>query len=208
MKKWLLAIVAACFSITAWAADPAYQEGVQYKRIAQPVPTSTDDGVVEVVEMFGYLCPHCNNFEPLLEHWKAEQPDDVKLVTIPVVFGRSWEPLARAYYAAELLGKVDETHKAMFDAIHLQRKRMRSVDDLADFYADYGVDPDEFRKQYDSFAVNMKLKQGDSKARGYQIEGVPSMIVDGKYLVTAGSAGGHEQMLKVVDYLVNKERGN
>lgn len=206
MKKWLLATVAACFAVTAWAADaPRYEEGVQYERIARPVPTSTGDKI-EVVEMFGYLCPHCNNFEPLLESWKAQQPDDVQLVTIPVVFGRSWEPLARAFYVADLLGKVDETHKAMFDAIHKERRSMRSVDDLAEFYADYGIEPDNFRKQYESFAVNMKLKQGDAKARGYEITGVPTLIVNGKYRITAGSAGGHEQMLKVADYLIEQER--
>jgi len=206
MKKWLLAAVAACFSVAAWAADaPRYEEGVQYERIARAVPTTTGDKI-EVVEMFGYLCPHCNSFEPRLEKWKAEQKDDVQLVTIPVVFGRSWEPYARAFYVAELLGKVDETHKAMFDAIHKERRNMRSADDLAAFYADYGVEPENFLKQYDSFAVGMKLKQGDAKARGYEITGVPTMIVNGKYRITAASAGGHEQMLEVVDYLVEKER--
>ncbi|MBV1789243.1 thiol:disulfide interchange protein DsbA/DsbL [Marinobacterium sp. D7] len=206
MKKWLLAAVAACFAVTAWAQEaPRYEEGVQYERIARPVPTTTGDKI-EVVEMFGYLCPHCNSFEPLLESWTAKQPADVQLVTIPVVFGRSWEPLARAFYVAELLGKVDETHKPMFDAIHKERRNMRSADDLADFYADYGVEPDNFRKQYESFAVNMKLKQGDAKARGYEITGVPTLIVNGKYRITAGSAGGHEQMLKVADYLIEQER--
>lgn len=206
MKRWLLAAVMACFAVTTWAADSApYEEGVQYERITRAVPTTSGDKV-EVVEMFGYPCPHCNTFEPLLERWKAQQADDVQVVAIPVVFGRSWEPYARAFYVADLLGKVDETHKAMFDAVHKERRQMRSVDDLAQFYAGYGIEPDNFRKQYDSFAVNMKLKQGDAKARGYEITGVPSMIVAGKYRVTAGSAGGHEQMLKVVEYLVEKER--
>ncbi|WP_027854278.1 thiol:disulfide interchange protein DsbA/DsbL [Marinobacterium litorale] len=206
MKKWLVAVAAALISLSAVAADEPYREGVQYERIAQPVPTTTKGDAVEVVEMFGYLCPHCNSFEPLLQHWKAQQSDDVKLVNIPVVFGRSWEPMARAYYVADLLDKVEETHQAMFDAVHVQRKRFRSADDLADFYADYGVDADTFKKQYNSFAVDMKLKQGESKARGYGITGVPSMIVNGKYRVTAESAGGHEGMLKVVSYLVEKEK--
>ncbi len=206
MKKWLLTVLAVCFSLSVQAAEDArYEEGVHYERIDQPVPTTTQDKV-EVVEMFGYLCPHCNSFEPLLSHWKKQQADDVALVKIPVVFGRSWEPFARSYYVADLLDKVDDTHQAMFDAIHLQRKRMRSKEDLAEFYADFGIEPETFLKQYDSFAVGMKLKQGDAKARGYGITGVPSMVVAGKYRVTAATAGGHEAMLKVVDYLVEKER--
>jgi len=205
MKKWLLAVFAVCFSLSVHAADVNYKEGVQYERIDQPVPTTTGDRI-EVVEMFGYPCPHCNSFEPLLHHWKQQLPDDVELVRVPVVFGRSWEPFARAYYVADLLGKVDETHQAMFDAIHLQRKRIRSEDDLADFYADFGIDPDTFKKQYNSFAVGMKLKQGDAKVRGYGITGVPSMIVAGKYRISAASAGSHEEMLKVVNFLVEKER--
>lgn len=205
MRKWLLAVFAVCFSLSVHAADAHYEEGVQYERIGQPVPTTTGDRI-EVVEMFGYPCPHCNSFEPLLHHWTQQQPEDVALVRIPVVFGRSWEPFARAYYVADLLGKVDETHQAMFDAIHLQRKRIRSVEDLADFYADFGVDADVFSKQYSSFAVDMKLKQGEAKARGYGITGVPSMIVAGKYRVTAASAGSHQEMLKVVSYLIEKER--
>lgn len=206
MKKWLLMVLAICFSLTAQAADQVrYEEGVQYQRIAQPVATTTGDRI-EVVEMFGYPCPHCFSFEPLLHHWTEHQAEDVELVRIPVVFGRSWEPFARGYYVAQLLGKVEETHQAMFDAIHVKRQRIRSKEALAAFYKDYGIDPDVFIKQYDSFAVDMKLKQGESRARGYGITGVPSMIVNGKYLVTAASAGGHEQMLQVVDYLVEKER--
>ncbi len=205
MKHWILALVALCFSAGVWAAESQYQEGVQYERITRPVATANPDRI-EVVEMFGYPCPHCNTFEPLLHHWSQNRADDVDFVRVPVVFGRSWEPFARAYYVAELLGKVDETHQAMFDAIHVQRKRLRSEDDLAAFYAGFGVKAEEFHKQYNSFAVNMKLKQGDAKARGYEITGVPTLVVDGKYRVTASSAGGHKEMLDVVNYLIEKER--
>jgi thiol:disulfide interchange protein DsbA len=142
----------------------------------------------------------------MLAHWREQQADDVAFVGLPVVFGRSWEPLARAYYVAELSDKVEETHQPMFDAIHLQRKRFSSVEALAEFYATLGIEKEEFTKLYDSFAVNMKLKQGDSKLRGYEITGVPAMVVNGKYRVSAASAGGHKEMLEVVDYLVERER--
>lgn len=205
LKKWLLTLTVSLFATLAWAQD--YQEGVHYFKLEYPVKTVADDKV-EVVEAFGYACPHCNSFEPLLAQWRKRQGEDVTFVGLPVVFGRSWEPLARAYYVAELSDKVEASHQAMFDAIHLQRKRFRSVEDLADFYVPLGIDKDKFIKLYDSFAVNMKLKQGESRLRSYGITGVPAMVVNGKYRVTAGSAGGHEEMLKVVDYLIDQERQN
>ncbi len=187
---------------TAHAAD--YVAGKDYIELPTAVKTS-DPTRVEVTEMFGYPCPHCNSFEPLLSTWEKKQ-DDINFQRVPVVFGRSWEAPARAYYTAELLDKVDETHQAMFDAIHIQRKRLNSVEAMANFYASLGVDKEKFEKTYNSFAVNMKLNQGDSKVRSYQVDGVPSMVVNGKYRVTAGTAGGQANMLDVVDFLVAKEQ--
>lgn len=203
LKKWLLTLSLSLFASSSWAQE--YRAGEDYFELPFPVKTGSVDRV-EVVEAFGYPCPHCNSFEPLLEHWRKQQADDVEFVGLPVVFGRSWEPLARAYYVAELSGKVEQTHQAMFDAIHIERKRFPDVDALAEFYSPLGIEKSEFTKLYDSFAVNMKLKQGESKLRGYEITGVPAMVVNGKYRVTAASAGSHQKMLEVVDYLVERER--
>ena len=203
LKKWLLGMLMMVSIVPAWADE--YQAGQQYQVLPEAVPTR-DSSKIEVVEMFGYMCPHCNHFEPMIENWESKQPQDVDFHAIPVVFGRGWEELARAYYVAELMGKLDETHSAVFHAIHTERKRIFDEDSLAEFYSQFGIPEDEFKKQFNSFAVNMKLKQGQQKAQAYQIEGVPSMIVNGKYLVTGSMAGSNAQMLKVVDYLVEKER--
>ncbi|WP_188858215.1 thiol:disulfide interchange protein DsbA/DsbL [Marinobacterium nitratireducens] len=206
LKKLCVGLMALFMSLTAVAAQgDRFQDGKEYVTLPFPVKT-VDESKIEVVEMFGYLCPHCNAFEPLVHSWSEKQADDVEFVRIPVVFGRSWEPLARAYYVADLMDVVDQTHQAVFDAIHLQKKRFTDKDDLVDFYGSLGVDSDKFAKLYDSFAVNTKLNQGESKARGYEITGVPTMVVNGKYRITASSAGGHRQMLEVVDFLVEKER--
>lgn len=205
LKRLLMTAVLSLTATLAWAED--YRAGVEYFELPFPVKTASADKI-EVTEAFGYLCPHCNSFEPLLASWRKQQADDVEFVGLPVVFGRSWEPLARAYYVAELSHKVEATHQAMFDALHLQRQRFTSVEALADFYAPLGIEPEKFSKLYDSFAVNMKLKQGESKVRSYEITGVPAMVVNGKYRVTAQSAGGHKEMLEVVSYLVQREREN
>lgn len=203
LKKLLTTVALSLVASLAWAQE--YRAGEHYFELPFPVKTVAADKI-EVTEAFSYACPHCNTFEPLLAQWRKQQADDVAFVGLPVVFGRSWEPLARAYYVAELADKVEASHQPMFDAIHLQRKRFTNVDALAEFYAPLGIEPEKFNKLYDSFAVNMKLKQGDSRLRSYEITGVPAMVVNGKYRVTAQSAGGHKQMLEVVNYLVEQER--
>ncbi len=197
------AALLALGSTVAVAAD--WKANEHYKVLPQPVPTA-DASKVEVVEAFGYLCPHCNAFEPMLHSWSENLASDVTFENMPVVFGRSWEPLARAYYVSKLLGVKEKTHQALFDAIHLQRERIRGPEDLAKIFANYCVDEATFMKQYNSFAVGMQLKQGDARMRGYQVQGVPSLIVNGKYLISSDMVGSHENMLKVADYLIEKER--
>ncbi|WP_052063344.1 thiol:disulfide interchange protein DsbA/DsbL [Nitrincola sp. A-D6] len=164
--------------------NPDYQAGVHYQELPATVTTS-DPEKIEVVAVFGYSCPHCANLEPMLASWSQQQSaDNLDYKHLPVVFSRNWEPLARAYYVAELTGKVEETHQAMFDAVHVQNTRFRSVDDLAEFYTAYGIEEDEFNKLYDSFAVDTRLKQGQARLRAYQITAVPAMVVNGKYHIT------------------------
>lgn len=203
MKKLGLMLFAVLLPLFAQAEE--FEEWIHYTPIDQPVRT-TDQTKVEVVEMFGYPCPHCNSFEPHIKHWEKNKADDVNFVRIPVVFGRSWEPMARAFYASELNNTLDKTHEATFNAIHVERRRLAGKKSFSDFYAKLGVDSAKFEKMYDSFAVNMKLKQGESKLRGYGVDGVPAMVVNGKYRVTAAMAGGQQKMLEVVNYLVEKER--
>lgn len=206
LKKIGMVMVALLMPVLAWAQTGAkFQDGVHYATLQYPVKTA-DAARIEVVEAFGYPCPHCNSFEPLIQTWEKKISQDVNFVRLPVVFGRSWEPLARAYYSSELLNSIEKTHVPTFTALHIERKRFRGKHDIAEFYGNLGVDAAKFSKMYDSFAVNMKLRQGDSKLRGYQITGVPAMVVNGKYRVTAQMAGSHKKMLEVVNFLVEKER--
>lgn len=201
-RKLAIGLLMTLTAVIAQAEE--YKAGVNYDVIAMPVPTA-DKSKVEVVEAFGYLCPHCAAFEPMLHSWTNQLPADVDFERIPVQFARSWEPLARAYYASSLLNDLDKTHQATFDALHKERRRFSSLDGLADYYADLGVDKDKFLKMYQSFAVNMRMNQGQSKLKGYGITSVPTLIVNGKYRITADKAGGHAGMLKVAKYLIEKE---
>jgi len=204
LKKVALFGFALMMPLWLQAAEK-FEAGKHYVELDTPVRTA-DVNKVEVVEMFGYPCPHCNSFEPSLEVWEKKAADDVDFKRVPVVFGRSWEPMARAYYTSELLKTLDKTHKATFDAVHIDKRRFRNKDDLAEFYGELGVDSKKFNKYFNSFAVESKLKQGDSKVRGYGVEGVPTMVVNGKYRVTGHMAGGQAKMLEVVNFLIEKER--
>jgi len=203
LRKLAIGLLITLTAVIAQAEE--YKAGVNYDVIAMPVPTA-DKAKVEVVEAFGYLCPHCARFEPLLHSWTSKLPADVNFVRVPVVFSRSWEPLARAYYASEILHDLDKTHQATFNSLHKERCRFSSIDYLADYYAGLGVDKDKFIKMNQSFAVNMRMNQGASKLKGYGIQSVPTLIVNGKYRITADKAGGHAGMLKVAEYLIEQER--
>jgi len=205
LRNILLGVAMLVLAAGVTADDkPVFEAGVHYAQISKSVPTRSADKI-EVVSVFGYLCPHCNNFEPMLQAWEKNLTDEIDYHHIPVVFSRNWAPLARGYYVADMKGLVNETHQAMFDAVHMQNRRFNDENDLAAFYSGYGIDPEEFRKLYNSFAVDTKLNQGMAKVQSYEVTGVPSMVVNGKYRVTASMAGGSAQMLQVVNYLIEKE---
>lgn len=204
LNKAMLFGLALAVPLSLQAAE-VFEAGKHYQVLDTAVRTQ-DGSKVEVVELFGYPCPHCNSFEPALESWQEKAATDVDFKRIPVVFGRSWEPMARAYYTSELMKTLDKTHKATFNAVHVERRRFSGQDDFVEFYGKLGVDAGKFNKYFNSFAVSSKLKQGDSKVRSYGVEGVPTMVVNGKYRITGHMAGGQEKMLDVVNYLVEKER--
>ncbi|MEC8823655.1 MAG: thiol:disulfide interchange protein DsbA/DsbL [Pseudomonadota bacterium] len=179
--------------------------GEHYRVLDNPVRTASDNGV-EVAEVFWYGCPHCYNFKPLAEAWEAEAPDYINYVKLPAALGRSWEPHAYAFYALEAMGELEKVHDALFDALAGERRPLNTPEALADFVAGYGVNAEKFLENYNSFGVRARVQQAQAKIRGARITGTPTMLVDGKYVVSASMAGSHENTLKVVEYLAEKER--
>ncbi len=197
--RYLLLILLA-LPLTVNAADPTpppFQEGKDYARLPTPVPPATPDKV-EVVEMFWYGCPHCQDLEPVAQEWLKRKPENVVFIRIPVAFGANWEPGARAYYAAEALGVLDKLHQSLFDAFH-QRRKLNTEDELAAFFAEHGIDQDAFRKAYRSFQTETQLRRGNQLAQRYGVKGVPAVIVNGKYDVRS------PRIFEVVDFLIAQE---
>lgn len=199
-----VALLLAALAVFGQANAADWKEGTHYKKLTPPVRTATNSGV-EVAEIFWYGCPHCYNFKPLAESWEAKAPDYVNYVRIPAALGRSWEPHARAFYALEAINALDKLHDALFEALAGQHRPLNDGESLADFVAEHDVDREEFLDSYNSFGVNARLQQAQAKIRGARVTGTPTMLVNGKYTVSASMAGSLEAMLEVVDYLVEKE---
>jgi thiol:disulfide interchange protein DsbA len=186
------------------AMAQAFQEGKDYQRLASPVPTAVPDKV-EVLELFWYGCPHCYSLESAVTRWLSRKPQSVEFMRLPAVLGRRWELGARAYFTAETLGVLDKVHEPFFKAIHERKRTFSNKDQLASFFAEQGVDEKAFREAFDSFAVETKLRRSQELVRRYRIDGVPAVIVNGKYIITTSSAGSPDRMFEVVDFLVSQE---
>jgi|TARA_R100000322_G_scaffold41170_1_gene25649 thiol:disulfide interchange protein DsbA len=192
-------------AVGAVAQAQSWVENTHYRTLDNPVRTASDEGV-EVAEVFWYGCPHCYTFKPLVESWADQAPDYVNFVKLPAALGQSWEPHAYAFYALEAMGELDKVHDALFTALAGERRPLNSPEALADFVSGHGVDAEEFLNNYRSFGVRARVQQAQAKIRGARITGTPTMLVNGKYVVSASMAGGHEAVLSVVDYLVEQER--
>jgi len=204
VTRWVVALLLPMFfSVTACAE--AYTQGQDYVELSNPQPTSSGDRI-EVVELFWYGCPHCYHLEPYMEDWAANKPDDVEFVRMPAIVSKRWVLLAKAYYTAELLGVVDKIHVALFEAIHKDKRKIDDETALRDFFVEQGVSAEDFKNTFNSFAVNVKINNAKQMSRRYAITGVPTIIVNGKYSTSPGMARGNEGVIKVINYLVEKER--
>jgi protein dithiol oxidoreductase (disulfide-forming) len=204
MTQLLLAALLALVATCANSAE-TFREGEHYQVLATPLSIKASDKI-EVVELFWYGCPHCFHFEPLITEWLKHKPDDVEFRRVPAVFAENWVPHARAFFAVEALGVADKFHAPLFRAIHEENKKIFDEEALVRFAESVGIPSTSFRDAYAGFAVDGKVKQAMKYTRDSGITGVPAVIVNGKYRTGAQMAGGQDKVLKVVDFLVDKER--
>lgn len=188
-------------------AVPAYVEGVHYIVLDEPVATR-DNNKIEVVEMFSYGCPHCYEFEPLVKNWSKQQSSDIDFWSFPAVWNEPMKLFAQAFYAADELNITDKIHFPLFTAVVIEQQSIRNETDMINFFAKQGVDEAAFTEAFNSMAVESQVKQAETRVREYKPAGAPEIVVNGKYRVDRMRAGGQEEMLAVVDFLVAKEREN
>jgi thiol:disulfide interchange protein DsbA len=186
------------------ASFAAYDEGIDYKRIARPM-TTEDPSKVEVMELFWYGCPHCYRLEPHLNAWLKKQPKTVNFVRVPAVFNPGWAYHAKMYYTADLLGVLDKMHPAIFNAMHVKRKKLNSDSEVYALFKEFGVSEKDFNSTFNSFAVDSLVRKATDITRRSNISGVPSLVIDGKFVTDGPMGNGHEGMLRITDFLIQKE---
>ncbi len=192
----LLLLLFTTFACAEQSKTPVFTEGKDYKLIKPAQPTNDPDKI-EVIEFFWYGCPHCYTFEPTLSKWLKNKPDNVQFIRQPAIFGKRWAPHAKAYFTAEVMGVVDKVHADFFDAVQNKKQPLQTEDNLAKFFAARGINEKDFRETFNSFPVDMKMRQAAAMGARYSLTGVPAVVVNGKYQ-TGGS-------MPVVNYLIQKE---
>ncbi len=190
---------------SAPAVVEKYKLGKQYQAITPPVRTNDPDKI-EVVEAFSYVCIHCEHFEAKIEPWAAKLPADVDFQRAPVIFNEGAQVFARVYYSLKLLNVLPQMHPVVFKAVLDEKKDLKNEKQFAEFFAGFGIKERDFLQQYNSFTVQSLVQRDDANVRSYGITGTPEMVVDGKYRVSMQDAGGPQEVLNVVSFLIEKER--
>ncbi|HSX71506.1 MAG TPA: thiol:disulfide interchange protein DsbA/DsbL [Pseudomonas sp.] len=206
MRNLILSAAFAGLSLLGLGAQAAdIEAGRQYVELSNPVPVS-QPGKIEVVELFWYGCPHCYQFEPTLNPWVEKLPEDVNFVRIPALFGGIWDVHGQLFITLESMGVEQQVHEAVFNAIHREKRKLATPEEMAEFLAGQGVDKGKFLSTFNSFAVKGQMAKAKKLAVAYQITGVPVLIVNGKYRFDVSSSGGEQETLQVADHLIQQER--
>ena len=203
------ALQAAPVAPAAKPAAAAFKEGVNYQPVLPAQPTSTSPGQIEVVDFFWYGCPHCNALEPYLESWERSKPANVVLRRVPAILEPDWEPAARAYYTAEALGLLARSHMATFNEIHQNTHPLLNEADFQAFFTrQFNTDGKQFAATWSSPAVDAKIAQAKVLADRYGLIqfGVPTLIVNGRWVTGGGFGVGYPQIMQVVNQLVQQEQ--
>jgi protein dithiol oxidoreductase (disulfide-forming) len=212
------ALAVLSLSLVAFGAGAAPnnpQNGVDYRTLDKA--QQTDSGKkVEVTEFFWYSCPHCHAMEGDLVAWVKKQGDNIAFKRVPVAFRDSMVAQQKLYYTLEAMGKLDEMHAKVFNAIHVQKQSLDTDTAIIDFAAKNGLDKQKFTEAYNSFGIQSKVARAKQLQQAYQVDGVPLLAVDGRYLTSPSIVGAsvrngteaalHEATFQVMDWLVSKAK--
>ena len=202
-RRNLLCSLAAVAALAFSSAGFAQTKGKDYVDIVPPQPAGSN-GAVEVLEFFSYNCPHCKDFEPFLKPWAAPLPKNVTFRRVPVGFGRpEWNATARLNITLTALGMAEQLDPLVFVAIHNDRVNFGDEAQRNAWVSKQGIELKRFNDTWASFAVDSQVKRAEQMARDYKVMGVPSLAINGRYLVSAGEKGAG---LKVADKFIAQIR--
>lgn len=161
-----------------------------------------------IYEFFWYGCPHCYNLEPTMDRIEADLEKDTKVVKLPVALRDSWIPHAKLYYALKQMDKIDQVHNLIFEEIHLEDNRLNTEQQMIDFLGKHGIDTDKFIEKYNSFGTEARIKKASNLAKKYQIDSVPTIIINGRFLTSGSYVSSYDELYSVVNLLVERERSD
>lgn len=196
----LAALLAAC--ACAQAAPPA--PGRDYRLLEPPRPAPRER--IEVIEFFYYGCPVCYEAQPPLARWLQGSRPDVLLRRVPAATPLSWEPFARTYYTLEAMGALERLHWPLYDNHHFDDRRLDEEPNVLAWVGANGLDSARFKEIWHSVETRQKVEFARHQLGAYDVHGVPSFVVDGRYLTSVRMAGGVKEMMAVLDYLVARAR--
>lgn len=204
-RRAFLAAVAACALAGSGLAAAQMAEGTNYVRLKAPVPVETGKKI-EVIEFFSYGCPHCAELETYMAPWVAKLPADVAFRRVPVVFQDRWLNLGKIYYTLDALGDEAKLSGAVFQAVHGQNLPLWTDKAFFDWAASKGLDRKKVEDVFNSFAINGKMNRAKQLAQTFQIQSVPTVVVDGKFVTASDKVGGHANLPRAMDELIAKAR--
>lgn len=180
-------------------------EGKHYKKLDNPQPTD-DASKIEVLEFFWYGCPHCYSLHPHLKTWLANLPEDVNFRYVPANLRASWIVAAKIFYTIEAMGNTATLHDSIYDAIHRDKIDLHQESVLFDWIEKQGVDRKKFENAFNSFSVQNQVARATQMARQLQLNGVPALIIDGKYLTSGGMNSTPQGTIDTLNALLEKVR--
>jgi protein dithiol oxidoreductase (disulfide-forming) len=198
-------LLALALTATALTATAQLEVGREFIRLDPPRPVATG-GRIEVIEFFYYGCPICYETQPLLSRWLITAPEYVAIRRVPALSTENWESFAKLFYTLETLGEIGRLHWPIYDKFHFDGIKLNDEKVMIDWVSHNGIDPKKFAETYQSPEVAAKVAQAREMMKTYEIRGVPTFVVDGKYVTSARMAGGTKQMIQVLDHLVKLAR--
>ena len=199
----IVGAIATSLALSAHAEE--FDPEGKYDQI-KPIQATETEGKVEVVDVFWFGCSHCFDFLSVMEDFEKNKPEYIEIRRMPAIFRKSWINHARAFYTAKVLGVGKTLHRPLFEAIHEQRRKLSSKAELMAFFESYGVDKEDFKNTFESFAVETQIRKSLKMQEAYGVRGTPSIIINGKYRTSGSLAGSYRNVIKVIEALAAKEK--
>ncbi len=201
----LFTLAFAVLGLAAGAAQAQFAPGKQYSLLSPPQPTE-GGGKVEVIEFFSYACPHCYHLDPFLESWAKKLPPDVVFRRVPAVGSAAWSQLGLLFYTLEAMNKLDALHAKVFDAMHKENIALANTKVREGWLAKQGIDMAQYAAVEKSFSVQSKMSRAMQLMGAYKVDGVPMVVVAGKYVTSTGQAGSPDKVVPVIEQLIGLAR--